>query len=422
MRHASKMHDAPMQPIRLKQRLAEAGWSHGWLAKKVTEKGYKISRITIFGVINKQYKTKEHERLVKLIEEVLKEHKVSTSGIWSPLPGAEQKEMRWQIHNRASYQYRSRMQEKGGFGRAGGARGSTVRRRSAGVTPAGKEVEMNITKAYLDDDVLRHFGLKDDPFFDIVDFQDIWISPKLKVVERQFVNTIKRHGIMAVIGDIGAGKTTFLRHTLQKVVKDQAIKVIHLDRMDRKMLNGTALSQTVIAQLGGQRLPKNGVERDAMAKKLLEDNVRSGVNPVLILDEAHDLREEAYIALKRLWDSGMIFKCLSIILVGQGGTDDDSISYGLKDKLENNPFIREFSERCYVVDLGNLNGSMPNYLDFRFKKAGGDVNKVFSSQALQILSKRADVPQLANNIAIRAMCQAYRDGKLQVTPEHVAGA
>ena len=281
---------------------------------------------------------------------------------------------------------------------------------------------MNYTKSYIDDEVLSHFGLESDPFYDIIDFTDVWVSPRLKVIERRVYDTIQRHGIMAIIGDIGAGKTTFLRYVLSKLLKEKNIKIIYPDRMDRKQLVGSALTQAVITQLGGQRIPRSGVERDAIAKRLLEENVRMGTNPVLVLDEAHDLREEAYIALKRLWDSGMIFKLLSIILVGQGGTDSKNISYELKDRLENNPFIREFAERCYVIDMGNLNGSMAQYLEFRFKKGGGDVKKVFSDKALHVLAKRADVPKLANNIAIRAMNQAYKDGKFQVAPEHVMQA
>lgn len=281
---------------------------------------------------------------------------------------------------------------------------------------------MNYTKSYLDDEVLSHFALESDPFYDIMDFTDVWVSPRLKVIERRVYDTVRRHGIMAIIGDIGAGKTTFLRYVLSKMLKEKNIKIIYPDRMDRKMLNGSALTQAVITQLGGQRIPRAAVERDALAKRLLDENVRMGTNPVLVLDEAHDLREEAYIALKRLWDSGMIFKLLSIILVGQGGTDSQNISYELKDRLENNPFIREFAERCYVIDMGSLNGSMAQYLEFRFKKGGGDVKKVFSDKALHALSKRADVPQLANNIAIRAMNQAYKDGKFQVLPEHVMQA
>ncbi len=410
MRHESVLWDKlPTKPLRLKQRLAEAGRPMKWLAEEVTKKGYKISRITIWGVINKQYETSEHDKLKRLIEEVLAEHKIATTGIWQYLEGAEYKMKKISCQK----SFRHRIQNRSGRPRQNNIR---VRKNIQ------EDSQVNYTKTYLDDEVLRHFGLGGDPFFDVIDFTDIWISPRLKVVERRVYDTIRRHGIMALVGDIGAGKTTFLRYVLTKMMKEKNIKIIYPDRMDRRMLNGSALTQAVITQLGGQRIPRSAVERDAMAKRLLEENVRMGSNPVVILDEAHDLNEESYIALKRLWDSGMIFKLLSIILVGQGGVDSTNTPYELMDRLQNNPFIREFSERCYVIDLGNLNGSMAQYLDFRFKKVAGDVHKVFSDKALHILAKRAEVPQLANNIAVRAMQNAYRDGKTQVTPEHVAEA
>ena len=360
-----------------------------------------------------------YDRLKKIVEEVLTEHKIAITGIWNYLAGAEYKMHRMRPHgfrHRAFHPLNPR--QRG----TDDPPGRLYRRGIKGEDITQKEEEMNYTKSYLDEEVLRHFGLEGDPFFDILDFTDIWISPRLKVVERRVYDTVRRHGIMAIVGDIGAGKTTFLRYVLTKMLKEKTVKIIYPDRMDRKQLNGSALTQAVITQLGGQRIPRSGVERDALAKRLLEENVKMGSNPVLILDEAHDLREEAYIALKRIWDSGMIFKLLSIIIVGQGGVDSSNTPYELMDRLQNNPFIREFAERCYIVDLGNLNGSMSQYLDFRFKKVNGDVHKIFGDKALHMLSKRADVPQLANNIAIRAMNNAWKDGKRQVEAEHVAEA
>ena len=434
MRKASKAWDElKTAPLRLKQRLAEAGRSMGWLAEEVSKKGYKTKRGTIWLVINKQNQPREFPRLKGLIEEILLDNRISKDGIWQPWAGAERR--MWQSNARNSYRWRSGAKNVCGYKPKHNIRkykqgfplevcGNDILkpcpRPRSGIQK--EEGEMNYTKSYLDDEVLSHFGLESDPFYDIMDFTDVWISPRLKVIERRVYDTVRRHGIMAIIGDIGAGKTTFLRYVLSKMLKEKNIKIIYPDRMDRKQLVGSALTQAVITQLGGQRIPRSAVERDALAKRLLEENVRTGTNPVLVLDEAHDLREEAYIALKRIWDSGMIFKLLSIILVGQGGTDSQNISYELKDRLENNPFIREFAERCYVIDMGNLNGSMAQYLEFRFKKGGGDVKKVFSDKALHALSKRADVPQLANNIAIRAMNQAYKDGKFQVAPEHVMQA
>ncbi len=392
MRKRSKAWDElKTNPIHLKQRLAEAGKSIKWLAEEVTKRGYKISRVTMWCVVNKQYRPKkDFERLKTLIEKVLKENHISTRGIWSKLPDGEK-----MMHK---IRVLPRMEEY----------------------PKKEVNEVNYTRMFLDEEVLKHFGLKEDPFFDTSDFTDIWLSPRHKVLERRVYETIKRHGIMALVGPIGAGKTTFLRYLLGKFTQDKTIKVIYPDRLDRARLSGASLTQGIIKELGGGRIPRSGVERDALARSLLEENARSGIHPVLVLDEAHDLKEEAFIALKRLWDSGMLFRCLAILLVGQGGIDKYGNSYGLLGKLEHNPWIREFAERCYTVDMGDLNGSMRSYLEYRFKRAGGDVGRVFEDKALAILTKKADVPQLVNNICIRAMVAAYRDGRLRVTAEHIA--
>ncbi len=391
MRGKSKVWDEmPNRPIALKQRLADAGRSMKWLADEVVKRGYKISRVTIWCVINKDYRTKKFERLKTLIEEILQENGISTRGIWSKLPDGEKmmRKIRPLPHTE-EYQ--------------------------------NKEVnEVNYTRMFLDEEVLQHFGLQEDPFFDTGDFTEIWLSPRHKVIERRVYDTIKRHGIMAIVGPIGAGKTTFLRYLLGKLTHDKNIKVVYPDRLDRKQLLGSSLTQGIIRELGGVRIPRSGVERDAVARRLLEENVRSGIHQVLVLDEAHDLKEEAFIALKRLWDSGMLFRCLSILLVGQGGIDKYGNSYGLLGKLEYNPWIREFAERCYTVDMGDLNGSMRSYLEYRFKRVGGEVDRVFEAKALNLLTTKADVPQLVNNICIRAMIAAYRDGRQKVMPEHIA--
>ena len=391
MRGKSKVWDEmPNRPIALKQRLADAGRSMKWLADEVVKRGYKISRVTIWCVINKDYRTKKFGILKTLIEEILQENGISTRGIWSKLPDGEKmmRKIRPLPHTE-EYQ--------------------------------NKEVnEVNYTRMFLDEEVLQHFGLQEDPFFDTGDFTEIWLSPRHRVIERRVYDTIKRHGIMAIVGPIGAGKTTFLRYLLGKLTHDKNIKVVYPDRLDRKQLLGSSLTQGIIRELGGVRIPRSGVERDAVARRLLEENVRSGIHQVLVLDEAHDLKEEAFIALKRLWDSGMLFRCLSILLVGQGGIDKYGNSYGLLGKLEYNPWIREFAERCYTVDMGDLNGSMRSYLEYRFKRVGGEVDRVFEAKALNLLTTKADVPQLVNNICIRAMIAAYRDGRQKVMPEHIA--
>ncbi len=395
--HSELWDEKDTAPLVLKRRLLEAGIDQTRVALLVqNKKGSPVSRSLICGAINHNYIPPDIPDFKGQVESALESLGVSAQGIWE-LDQVWKKG--WRRHARANRPARENRQ----------------RERAEGE-------EMNITRDYLDDAELRHFGLAGDPFYEIHDFSDIYLSPQLKVVERRFYDTVKRHGIMAIVGNVGAGKSTLLRYILTKMMKEKTIRPIVPDDMDREKLTGRGLTSAIISTLGGGHSPRSAVDKDRLAKKLLEDCIKDGVNPVLIIDEAHDLKDQVIVALKRIWDSGLIFRLLAIVIVGQGGTDKNGYPEGLKDTLENTSTIREFAERCYLTDIGVMDGHMADYLAYRFKKAGADVHKVFSDDALKLLSKRAEVPNRAHNIAVRAMRAAYLDGQNKVGIEHVNDA
>jgi type II secretory pathway predicted ATPase ExeA len=403
LRNNAKAWEMPVGPIRLKTRLQESSKTQAELAKKIIgKKGRPICKGLLNAVINKGYIPPDVPEFKEQVEKALEEMGVAATGIWDPLDHA----------GRGWYRHPKK--------RTGRAKGSDASAPDKG----GDDLRFNYMREFLEDEEIRHFGLEEDPFYEIDDFEDIYMSPQLKLVERRFHDTVKRHGIMAIVGDIGAGKSTLLRHILVKLLKDKKVVAIMPDDMDREKLTGRGLTAAIVSALSGSsHHPRSAVERDRLAKKLLQDAIKNGVNPVLIIDEAHDLSYPVIIALKRIWDSGLIFKLISIVIVGQGGTDAKSgHSWGLKETLETNDLIKEFAERCYMVDIGVMNGSMGDYLAYRFKKAGGDARKIFTPEALSALSRKAEVPNRAHNIAVRAMRAAYRDGKTVVGKEHVGDA
>lgn len=388
MRHEAKVWEMKSRPIRLKDRLLDAGIRQVELAKELN-----LSRALINTVCERGYLPPSIDDFKEKVENFLRARKIACAGIWQMEPEPRRGKMPRRMGN-AGFRMRDEKQ---------------------------KEVksEMNFTKEYLTEEELRHFSLQGDPFFDLDDYQDIYKSPQLKVVERKFLETIKRHGIMAIVGEVGSGKSTLLRHILGRIMKDRSIRLIMPDAIDRERLCGSNIIQAVISQMGASKVPRFAVERDRLAKRMLEESVRAGSDPVLVIDEAHDLKPEAIIGLKRLWDSGMIFKLLSVIILGQGGEDSRGL-FGLKSHLLFDRELKEFAERCYLVDLGTMNGSMADYLDWRFSKMGAKVRKIFSDDALKMLIKKAPQPQAANNVAMRAMKLAFRDGSLTVTKDHVA--
>jgi len=392
VRHEAKVWEMKSRPIRLKSRLLDAGIRQVEVAKEL-----KLSRALINTVCERGYLPPSIDDFKEKVENFLRARRIACAGIWQMEPEPK----------RGKMPRRLRISDCG------------FRIEKNKETKAKEVREMNFTKEYLSEEELRHFSLQADPFFDLEDYQDIYKSPQLKVVERKFFETIKRHGIMAIVGEVGSGKSTLLRHILGRMMKDRSIRLIMPDAIDRERLCGSNITQAVISQMGASKVPRFAVERDRLAKRMLEESVRAGSDPVLVIDEAHDLKPEAIIGLKRLWDSGMIFKLLSIIILGQGGEDNRG-AWGLKGSLLFHGSLKEFAERCYLVDLGTMNGSMADYLDWRFSRAGAKVRKIFSDDALKMLIKKAPQPQAANNVAMRAMKLAFRDGSLTVTKDHVA--
>lgn len=282
----------------------------------------------------------------------------------------------------------------------------------------------NKTKEFLDPEHITHFKLKADPFFDLGDHRAIWTNDKLDKIKHLIGLTAQSQGIMVLTGDYGAGKSTMLRHVLRDLMTDCVTKIIMPDRLDRKALKGDMLTLAIIDQMGtpGMRVPSSTVRRDKMVKDLLTKAIQRGEQPFMVIDEAHDLQSGIFIALKRLWDSGLIFRNIGILLVGSGGVDSDGCPWGLRWEIEGNPELKEFAERTRLVDMGRLADGLTDYLSWRFSMVDSSLEAVFEADAVAVLAERAQTPQLLGILAIRAMREAYLDGAAKVTVENVLAA
>lgn len=278
----------------------------------------------------------------------------------------------------------------------------------------------NKTKEFLDPEHIRHFGLKADPFFDLGDHKAIWLNSRLERIKHLITLTAQNQGIMVLTGDYGAGKSTMLRHVLREMMTDGFTKIIMPDRLNRKELTGDMLGLAIIDQMGtpGMRVPSSTVRRDKLGKELLAKAIQRGEQPFMIIDEAHDLRPEIFIALKRIWDSGLIFRNIGILLAGSGGVEASGCPWGLRWEIEGNPELKEFAERTRLVDMGRLADGLTDYLSWRFTTVGNSLESVFDADAVAILADRAQTPQLLGILVVRAMREAYLDGALRVTIEH----
>ena len=249
---------------------------------------------------------------------------------------------------------------------------------------------------------LNFFNFNEEPF-------RITPDPKFLFMSRQHEEAIEsilfgihqRKGFMAIIGDVGTGKTTICRALLAKLGKDIDTSVILnpmmsvyelLEAINDDFGNRVATSETIKGQL------------DVLNKFMLR-RLRWKKNSVVIIDEAQNLSVEALEMVRMLSNLETDDKkLLQILLIGQPE---------LHFKLSK-PDLRQLNQRINIrYFLGSLDmDETYRYIGHRIKIAGGSGFVQFEDRAIKgIYEYSRGVPRLINIICDRALLSTYAERK-----------
>lgn len=284
-----------------------------------------------------------------------------------------------------------------------------------------KEVEMVNTEA------LKHFKMFRNPFVgDVEKSADIYKSDEHHYIEMAMLDTAKHGGFLAVIGEVGSGKTTMRREVMEQLKKDSNVQVIYPQIIDKARITAGSICDAIVMDLSEEK-PKIKLEaKTRQVQKLLMDRSRAGYQACLIIEEAHDLTTQTLKYLKRFYELEDGYKkLLGIILVGQ--TE-------LKHMFNESQHVemREVIRRVQVAEIKGLNGNLAEYLTVKFKRVGAKLADIMDDDAVTALSKRLTsddgrgkkpishaYPLLVNNFTARAMNMAYEMGEARITAEVV---
>lgn len=236
-----------------------------------------------------------------------------------------------------------------------------------------EEESMLLRKQTLLSATRKHFGLFRDPFNDdsVQSHEDMYISPDIRYVREAMLQTAKHGGLLAVVAESGAGKTTLMRDLEDRILREGLsivlVKpyVLGMEDNDQKgkTLKATHIAEALMAAVAPLERPKSSPEaRFAQLHKALRESHVAGYRHCLVIDEAHALSIPTLKHLKRFFELEMGFKkLLSIILIGQPE---------LKAKLcERNSDVREVVQRCEMVELAPLEGGrLEEFLKFKFER------------------------------------------------------
>lgn len=283
-----------------------------------------------------------------------------------------------------------------------------------------KEVEM------LTAETMRHFKLFRPPFInDIQQSADIYKSEDHMFIEAAMVDAARNGGFLAVIGEVGSGKSTIRREVMVQLKRENKILIVFPQIIDKGRISAGSLCDAIIMDLSEEKPKIKQEHKTRQVTRLLQARKSAGYHVALFLEEAHDLTTTALKHLKRIHEIEEGYsKLLSIVLIGQPE---------LKQTLseEQHPEMREVIRRIQKAEIMGLNGDLKSYLALKFKRIGSSLDKIMTDDAVEALSRKLSTtgergrkvsyafPLLVNNLVAQAMNMAVELGEERVTAEVV---
>ncbi len=427
--------------LKLKNVLQKAGCKQADLAKALN-----VSQATVAQIVNhgEWPKSLDELDLQERICDFLEAKGVAQAELSSVFEEVDQADVRERISaflaeiGADPADLASVLEEKVSEPRANAAR-SVPKSKSA--IESNQEESMLLRKQTLYPATRKHFGLFRDPFQDdIQSHEDVYVSPDIRYTRETMFQTAKHGGLLAVVAESGAGKTTLRRDLEDRIARESLpillIRpyVLAMEDSDAKgkVLKATHIAEAIMAAVAPLERPKSSPQaRFEQLHKALRGSQAAGYQHCLVIDEAHSLSLPTIVHLKRFFDD-LEFgyrKLLSIILIGQPE---------LKAKLsERNPSVREFVQRCEMVELAPLDGGrLDEYLKFKFDRLGKPIDEVIDTSGidalrakLTITSARRDRPETVSllyplavgNLLTACMNLAAEIGVPTVTADVVKG-
>ena len=230
----------------------------------------------------------------------------------------------------------------------------------------------------------------------------------------------RREGILALMGEVGTGKTTLCQAVLQALDRRIFAAFVPDPFLSREDLLKTLLVDFGVVSVDEIR---NGRLRGATRTDLsypLYDFLAS-LKPlkafaVVMIDEAHNLKTDLLEEIRILSDLEKNHeKLLEVMLIGQPELQERLASPGMRQ------LAQRVSVRCELVPLRR--DEVKGYITHRLSVAGNDGRVRFTEQAVDsVATVSGGIPRVVNLICDRSLLHAAKSGMSIVNSEHVAAA
>lgn len=249
----------------------------------------------------------------------------------------------------------------------------------------------------------EHFGLTGKPFSLLPDANFLYFSKRhRRVVNLLEYGTLTHAGFMVITGEVGAGKTTIIRHFLKNLDDSVAVGVITNPSESLGRLFGwiaTAFDLDVPGQ--------DDVKIYNAFVEFLLKQYGEGKRTVLIIDEAQNMSTAMLEDLRMLSNvNNERDQLLQTILVGQPEL------LATLNRNELRQFVQRISVHCHLTPLSGLETAA--YIRHRLSVVGG-APQLFDDEACAAVHHFSyGVPRLINLLSDHALMYAFAEDEAKV--------
>lgn len=264
----------------------------------------------------------------------------------------------------------------------------------------------------LSDDVVKWYGLKDDPWrLDVLRDQDVFMTADFQRMHKAITRAVERRDFLVIDGPTGSGKSQMARRLIREVTKRRKIKLVPILAPDVKQINSSTICDALVRNLAPGDRPEVRNEKLAIQVcTILCTHHAAGSIPVLVIDDAHRCTPSTLSQLKRFHEFRDLASAdpyeplIAIVLLGWPE---------LSLTLMNNASLLEIARRADIIQLRGLRGEHADYIRQKLARVGANGNPIFDKPAVEALRKApsSQWPLALNRICSRAMFLAWDDRK-----------
>ncbi len=245
----------------------------------------------------------------------------------------------------------------------------------------------------------KFYKLRKEPFNVTPDPTFLYLSSSHKEAIAALLYGIKsRKGFIAILGEVGTGKTTIVRTYLNSINRG-TIKLIYLFNPN---LTFNALLRDLLAEFDVKPASDESNKMIAQLHRCLIDQYRKGRNVTLIIDEAQNMPLPTLESLRMLSNLETTReKLLQIVLVGQPELEAMLVRHELRQLRNRIALLAKIHPLSEKESL--------DYIQSRVDKVSMKKNnRLFTNEALRLIVKRAQgIPRTINILCDNALVTGY---------------